>query len=223
MITKLHYTVSAELLQQAADNIALVDFKTTINEPSGKFFYDPWTIRSEYKNTVWEEILKTLPVEIGEARIINLEPASCYQSHSDIDDRYHLNITGEECYLVDISDKQLHKLSTDGIWYSMDAGKLHSATNFGRTRRIQLVVRKLLTNSNLVDPVTVRITSVDLSADDARFLFDQTASSWLNYANKKQIISNFKFSQSKVEFDIERHYITNLQNMLTKEFNLEIL
>lgn len=223
MLTKLQYTVSRELLQQASSLVSSSDFKTTINEPTGRFFYDPWTIRAEYKNTVWEEILKTIPGEIGEARIINLEPAACYQTHSDIDDRYHLNISGEECYLIDFNNGNLHKLSTDGCWYSMDAGRLHSAGNFGRWFRVQLVVRQLLKEFKLVDPVAVRLTSSGLSKDDTRFLFDQTVSGWLNRANKKQLISDFKFNHGSVEFNIERNYIDELQNILIKEFNLEIL
>jgi hypothetical protein len=223
MLTKLQYTVSRELLQQAASCVSTDDFKTTINEPSGRFFYDPWTIRPEYKNTVWEEILNTLPGEIGEARIINLEPAACYQTHSDIDDRYHLNINGEECYLIDFDSNNLHKLSADGFWYSMNAGRLHSAGNFGRWYRVQLVVRQLLKEITLSDPVAVKLTSSGLSKDDTRFLFDQTVSGWLNRANKEQVISDFKFNHGSVEFNIERACIDTLQNILIKEFNLEIL
>jgi hypothetical protein len=223
MLTKLQYTVSKELLQEAATFASTADFKTTINEPSGRFFYDPWIIRSEYKDTVWEKILNTLPDNFGEARIINLDPAACYQTHADIDDRYHLNISGEECYLIDFDNSNLHKLSTDGNWYSMDAGRLHSAGNFGRQYRVQLVVRQLLKEVTLADPVLVRLTSTGLSKDDTRFLFDQTVSSWLNRANKEQLISDFKFNHGSVEFNIERNHIDKLQNILIKEFNLEIL
>ena len=223
MLTRLQYTVSKELLQEANSRISTDDFRTTINEPTGQFFYDPWIIRSEYKDTVWEKLLNTLPFAVGEARIINLLPATCYQVHADIDDRYHLNISGEECYLIDFNTSNLHKLSADGHWFAMDAGKLHSAANFGRVQRVQLVVRKLLELTELADPVSVRLTSTGLSKDDTRFLFDQTVSSWLNYANKNQVLSDFKFNHGTVEFNIERNQITSLKNMLIKEFNLEIL
>lgn len=223
MLKKLQYTVSKELLQEADGLVSTSDFKTAINESTGRFFYDPWVIRSEYKNTIWETILDTLPSPVGEARIIDLAPATCYQTHSDIDDRYHLNISGEECFLVDFNNNELHKLSADGSWYEMDAGRLHSAANFGRLYRVQLVVRKLLKHLDLTDPVAVRLTSDGLSKDDTRFLFDQTISGWLNYANKAQIISNFKFNHGSVEFDIEREHIDSLQNKLIKEFKLEIL
>ena len=223
MLTKLDYTVSQTLLQEAASNSLLEEGKTTINKPTGDFFYDPWKIKDEYKDTVWESIIKTLPIDIGEARIINLYPATCYQAHSDIDDRYHLNLSGEECYLIDLNNNCLHKLITDGYWYEMNAGKLHSAGNFGRLHRTQLVVRKLLISAELLDPVTVRITSSGISNDSARFLFDQTISSWLNYANKEKLISNFKFNQTNVEFSIERQQLMHLQNILINNFKLEVL
>jgi hypothetical protein len=162
--------------------------------------------------------------EPGEQRNITPDDLDqLYQTHADIDDRYHLNISGEECYLIDFDNSNLHKLSTDGNWYSMDAGRLHSAGNFGRQYRVQLVVRQLLKEVTLADPVLVRLTSTGLSKDDTRFLFDQTVSGWLNRANKEQLISGFKFNHGSVEFNIERNHIDKLQNILIKEFNLEIL
>ncbi len=90
MLTKLNYTVSADLLQEAANSLPSEDFKSSINSPTGSFFYDPWVIKPEFENTVWNKILSTLPFEVGEARIIVLSYGDCYQSHGDIDDRYHV-------------------------------------------------------------------------------------------------------------------------------------
>ena len=121
MITETSYTVDPSLFQEACYSLPKHGMKTAINEPTGNFFYDPWILKTEYKGTVWETLYNSLPVTKGEARIIILDPNQCYQIHADIDDRYHLNILGEKCYLIDLDDNIMHFLKTDGIWYNMDA------------------------------------------------------------------------------------------------------
>jgi hypothetical protein len=74
-------------------------FKTPLNEPTGNFFYDPWLIKDKYVGTVWEKLLASLPQPHGEARVIIMEPGSSYMAHSDIDNRWHLNIQGDYSYL----------------------------------------------------------------------------------------------------------------------------
>lgn len=220
MLKKTNYFVPEELLNQ----ITLTsDFKTPINEPTGRFFYDRWKIKDEYKGTVWEQIYDTLPDNIGEARIINLDQTTCYQAHADIDDRYHLNLSGEECYLIDLTENKTHKLVKDGQWYEMDAGRLHSAANLGRVLRTQLVVRKLLVDTKLTDPIKVKLTSVSYGKDDARFLFDNTLSPWLNRANKLNLISGFEFGSGQVIFYIERSCLPELRGMMIDGFKMEEL
>ena len=158
MLTQLQYTVSNELLQESLSDLPK-DKKLTINQPIGDFFYTAWKIKEEYKNTVWDKILSSLPETVGEARIIILEPGTCYQSHCDIDDRYHLNISGTNSYLINLDDEIMYPIKHDGHWYKMNGGIRHSAVNFGQTPRIQLVVRSLLTNSVLNNPVTIKITT----------------------------------------------------------------
>jgi hypothetical protein len=46
-----------------------------------------------------------------------------YTSHADIDDRWHLSLTAEQSYLIDLDNMQMHKIDIDGYWYDMDAGK----------------------------------------------------------------------------------------------------
>jgi len=145
MLTPTNYIVNTKLFQEACQT-APENWggRTTINKPTGNFFYDPWELKDEYKGTVWQTLYDSLPVTKGEARIIVLGPGQAYQSHADIDDRYHLNILGDESFLIDLMREQMHKLNQDGIWYDMDAGFLHTAANFGRRARVQLVIRKLL-------------------------------------------------------------------------------
>jgi hypothetical protein len=223
MLTKTAYTVSTDLLQQAIDCLPNNDFRLAINQPTGNFFYDPWEIKPEYKDTVWNILYQSLPTTAGEARIVNLAPGTCYQVHADIDDRYHLNVGGEECYLIDLDNKEMHKLSSDGIWYEMDAGRLHTAANFGRRQRIQLVVRKLLINPDFDNAVSIRITSSGYSKDDARFVFDNTLSNWLNLANKQNYIKDFKFGSNEVTFKIDETQLDELRAHATTGFHIEVL
>ncbi len=223
MLTKTTYTIPVDILHQAADCLPNDTFRSTINQPTGNFFYDPWELKEEYKGTVWETIYQSLPVTVGEARIVNLAPATCYQTHADIDDRYHLNISGEECYLIDLDSKEMHKLSTDGIWYEMDAGRLHSATNFGRLLRTQIVIRKLLVNPTLEDADSIKITSSGYSKDDARFIFDNTLSNWLNSANKQGHIKDFKFGSNEVTFKLSQTVLDDLKAHAAIGFHIETL
>lgn len=213
MLSTTNYTVPAELMQPVLDHIANDGMKHTINKPTGNFFYDSWEILPEYKDTVWAKILETLPDPKGEARVIILAPGCCYQSHADIDDRYHLNISGESSYLVDLETDTIHRSAADSTWYCMDAGRIHSAANFGRGPRAQLVVRKLLNTNQLASPVPVSIQST-LSTDDARQLFDLHVSSWLNRAAKLGIISQFAANGTTVSFSIEQDSMPVLESII---------
>ena len=220
MLTKTNYTADTSLFQEACIQLPERGMKTTINQPTSNFFYDAWVIKDEYKGTVWETLYNSLPVSKGEARIIILDPAQCYQIHADIDDRYHLNILGEECYLIDLIREQMHKLEQDGVWYNMDAGFLHTAANFGRRARVQLVVRQLLKKNKLLNPVEVDLISQITNADDTRFLFDSYISPWLNEANKQGYINNFTNLSTSVKFNIEQDKLDSLKRILPDEFKI---
>jgi hypothetical protein len=220
MLTPTNYTVDPKLFQEACRQLPKDGMRTTINCPTGNFFYDPWVLKDEYKGTVWETLYNSLTVSKGEARIIILDPNQCYQIHADIDDRYHLNILGDNSYLIDLVRDIMHPLAQDGIWYDMDAGFLHTATNFGRHARVQLVVRKLLKNNKLKDPIEVSLaTSID-NPDHARFLFDNTMSPWLNDANKAGFINNFSQGLVTVGFNIEQDKLESFKHILPEQFKI---
>jgi hypothetical protein len=220
MLTSTNYTVDPNLFQESCNQLPEEGMKTTINQPTGDFFYDEWIIKDEYKGTVWEKLYDSLPGLKGEARIIILEPNRCYQSHADIDDRYHLNILGEQCYLIDLVTTQMHKLVQDGIWYNMDAGVLHTASNFGRRTRVQLVVRHLLKQNKLTDPVNIALSTTISNLDDARFIFDNNMSTWLNKANKAGFINSFVQNGGSITFNIEKDKLDSLKCILPKEFKI---
>jgi len=221
MIHPTHYTVPKALINNAVEYYHnLETFKTPINEPTGNFFYDPWVIKKEYVGTVWENILNTLSVKHGEARIIILNYGRCYQSHSDIDDRYHLNLQGNHSFLIDIDNKKMFNTELDYTWYTMDTGRLHTAANFGEVNRVQLVVRHLLNKNNLTNPASIELICVDEHL--ARYHFDNTISSWLNKNNKLGTISNFSHCNNVVKFEIERNLLDELKNLLPKQFILKM-
>lgn len=214
MLQLTPYSVPLELIE-GIDKSQLTNLRESINQPTGDFFYDPWIIKDEYKGTVWEKLLAVFPNNIGEARIIILEAETCYTKHSDIDDRYHLNLHGDEGYLIDLEALELYHLQKDGIWYDMNAGILHTAASFGEQKRVQLVVRKLLQKNLLEHPVEVSILP---GGDNPRYTFDNKLSPWLNYANKTGKINNFRGNNGNVKFDIDREFLDELSDVMPKEF-----
>lgn len=200
-------------------DVNFTEVKTSLNQPTGNFFYDPWEIKPEYKGTVWEKLLKTLPEVHGEARIIVMEPGTTYMAHADIDNRWHLSLQSKESYLIDLENLDMHLLEQDGYWYYMDAGKIHTASNYGSIARVQLVVRELLTattEENLVQ-VTIKPSKPQY---DYRYKFDNTVSPWLNVANKKYMLKDFSFQDEVVKF---KTLVTELSSLkLTKEFRIII-
>ena len=219
MLVKTLHTVDIDLIKSVMP-CSFDTGKHSLTDPTGDFFYDPWKIKEQYKNTPWQKILNSLNEPWGEARIIVLNSPSCYTQHADIDDRYHLNIAGDEGYLIDLEIRQMHKLLQDGIWYEMDAGKLHTAISVGEHARAQLVVRKLLTRNTLVSPISVHICEIE---ENSRYSFDNKISAWLNNANKKNIITNFKHNDTSVNFDIERGEIESLKEIIPETFKYEFL
>ena len=111
----------------------------------------------------------------------------------------------------DFDTNTSYPLTQDGIWYEMDAGKIHTAINAGEYARIQLLVRKLLPLTMLKDPVNM---FVRVSGENARYRFDNTLSPWLNRAVKQGIVSDFEVNSASVYFDIEKEYI----KVLYKEY-----
>lgn len=219
MLTETGISIPEEWLVEAQKSLMDIDFKLCLNKPTQDFFYDPWIIKDEYKDTIWDKILSVLPNDIGEARLIKLGPACSYHSHADMDDRYHLNIMGKHSYLLDLTNNIMHPIVTDCKWYSMNAGLVHTAANFSNTDRVQLVVRKLLLKNVLKNPVYITIM-VKENVNSYRFQFDNTISPWLNIANKNGIVNNFVYKDEYVSFNIERDYLEELQLLLPDIFKI---
>lgn len=215
MIFETSFTVDIDYIKESINSIPKED-RTTINQPTSSYFYDNWKLKDEFKGTIWEKIYDSLPTNKGEARLITLDRGVNYYSHADIDDRWHLNICGEKSYLIDLDNEVMHNVIADGKWYTMDAGRIHVAANFGSIPRTQLVVRQLLRHNDLYERMKIIITiPINKIDSDARYKFDWKLSPWLNKANKMAMIDNFNFNGVNcVEFEIERKLVNQIYEML---------
>jgi hypothetical protein len=209
-------------MQQAILEIPKFETSIDLNSRTGNFFYDPWVVSDQFKNTVWEEILKSLPEDIGQARLIKLKPEECYRSHSDIDDRYHLSIISDHACLVDLDDNVMYPTTVDGQWYLMDAGKRHSAVNFSGQTRIQLVIRQLLVPGKIENPQSVTL-SLEKHIPNFRYVFDDVLSPWLNKINKQGQLNNFQIvSESDVSFTVDKSCLPDLFEICPSEFKITL-
>lgn len=222
MLVPTHYTISVAQLQEAVSSLPTIDSRLALNQPSGKFFTDPWEIKPEYQGTIWETILDSLKEPKGEARLIKLEQGVCYPSHADIDDRWHMSLTGNRSYLIDLENEQMYQTDDLGRWYSMNAGIRHSAANFGSGSRVQLVVRKLLNKPNITNPKQISITLKNI-VGERRFIFDDVISPWLNQAYKLGIVSDFDGQDLKATMTIEESYISELAEHVKDYFVLTVV
>jgi Aspartyl/Asparaginyl beta-hydroxylase len=223
MITKLTWTCPDGLIEQALKECPVTGEGTVLNEPTGDFFYDSWKIKDHYKDTPWKQVLDTLPVTIGQARIIKLEHGDTYQAHADIDNRWHLNLTGEQSYLIDLDKKVMHECVRDNCWAYMDASRRHVASNFGARTRLQLVVREPLRRSSQpVDLVSIMIGPA-YEQSQFRYKFDNLVSPFLNHADKNYKLADFAHTTFNLTFKLERELLDELKQLLTADYKLTIL
>lgn len=218
MLVKQSWYVDLKIINECAESFPDQE-KLVLNEPTGDFFYDPWILKKEYIGTVWEKVLSTLPCTIGEARVIKLTPGETYMAHADIDDRWHLNLSGNRSYLIDLDKDKMYLLQKDQFWYSMSADKIHVAANFGSINRLQLVVRQLLKKSvsNELVAVTVKPYGKQI---DYRYKFDNILSPFLNRADKLGYIKDFKFIDDTVTFKLCKTQVDNFEKLLTDSFKV---
>lgn len=195
-----------------------------LNAPTGHWLYDPYEIRQEWKDTEFGTLLSAIPFPIGEARLMRLKPGTCYCAHADIDDRYHLNlISSEQSYLVDLTDQQMFRLIPDGYLYRMDAGRVHTAVNWGSVPRVQLVIRIPLVRYDSSE--FVRKTLVFKNpAFNFRYVFDSEISPLLNRAAKDGKLGFFNpQSETRIEFHMGRDLfdrVLSILNDLHKEIEV---
>lgn len=159
-------------------------------------------------------------MSIGQARIIKMEPGESYMAHADIDNRWHLNLTGEQAYLIDLDEKVMYECVKDNRWAYMDASQIHAATNYGSIPRLQLVVREPLRRSRQpVDLVSIGMEPA-YEQHDFRYKFDKIFSPFLNRANQKYKLSDFSHTTFCLTFKLERELFDEFKQLLTPEFKV---
>lgn len=220
MITKQLWQCPTGLIEQALKEHPVTSEAIVLNEPTGDFFYDKWKIKDLYKDTIWEQVLDSLPMSIGQARIIKLGSGESYMAHADIDNRWHLNLTGEQAYLIDLDNRVMHECTRDNRWAYMDASRIHAATNYGSIPRLQLVVREPLRNSQQpIDLVSISIEPA-YEQHDFRYKFDKIFSPFLNHANQKYKLADFAHTTFSLTFKLERELLEEFKQLITPEFKV---
>jgi hypothetical protein len=220
MIIKQIWVCPEGLIEQALKERPVIGEDTVLNEPTGDFFYDTWKIKDLYKGTLWEQVLTTIPMTIGQARIIKLEPGESYMAHADIDNRWHLNLTGEQAYLIDLDEKVMYECVRDNQWAYMDASQIHAATNYGSIPRLQLVVREpLFKNRKPTDLVSISMEAA-YEQHDFRYKFDKIFSPFLNKANQQFKLADFAHTAVSSTFKLEREFLEKFNKLITPEFKV---
>ena len=220
MLTKTGITHSSKEIYNLVKHFG--PGKNVLNEPTGDFFYDEWKLLPEYKGTSLEELLTKLG-KVGEARINVMKPGECYTAHADIDDRFHLTLNSEHSFLTDIIWSKTFPCHADDTVYGMDAGRLHTASNYGYKNRYQLVIRRLLNRIDLQEPAVITCMALQPTPYNLRYLFDRSFSCLLNRLNKDGLISDFKkISDFCITFQVEQFALQEVLN-LKRDCGFEVL
>ena len=211
MLEKLDTKTDSKILFDLVKH--LPEGKNVLNKPTGDFFYDPWELLPEYKDTVVDELLKQLP-DHGEVRVIVLKPGESYSAHADIDDRYHVTLDAEQSYLHDIENEKMYATKPDNTVYLMNTGVLHTASNYGYKNRYQLVIRKRLKNNSMMkDPRQILMT-VKNPVYNMRYLFDSSFSRLLNKFVKEGKVNNFaRINETTVKYLCDNDNINEILKM----------
>jgi aspartyl/asparaginyl beta-hydroxylase (cupin superfamily) len=99
-------------------------------------------MNSIFKNTIWEDVLKKIPVKISRARIMMMPPTTILSIHRDIEPRWHLALfTDPGCIYYDVDTSTAVHIPSDGHFYRLDTRFPHTAFNAtDNFTRIHLVV-----------------------------------------------------------------------------------
>lgn len=217
MLSKTEHSVD---LKPLLEELSKVEWdqknRSNLNQPTGHWLYDSYEITEFWKGSEFEKVLMNFPWPVGEARLMKLEPGTCYRSHADIDDRYHLNLIGNEyCHLIDLDESKMYQLIPDGFFYKMDAGKIHTATNFGPVDRVQLVIRAPLQRHDSPTMVKMVIKCKDVPYN-FRYRFDKHVSPLINKMIKQKKIGWFNpTTETEMTIKIEQEEIEGFLKVLS--------
>lgn len=186
--TELYFDI-APIIEQVK-SMDYFEKSIVLNETKGNLLSGYYTVKHEYINTPLGNVLVALG-DIGEARLLKLNPEDVYTAHTDPDDRYHLSITTTPySYVADLNKCTLHHLPIDGhIWY-MDTSIMHSAINLGGgDERIHLNVRVRLP---AITKPCYSIKFTDNGSYDWKQMLYNTMMSYINIAIKNKEITGLE-------------------------------
>ena len=222
MFERTHIKVNSEAIARDLQHHTLQQdswdsmHKQDINHCEGNFFYDAWQLKPEFDTPIMQNLMQQLG-PVGQAKIIVVPPGTCYQAHADVEDRYHITLQADHSYLIDLESDEMYPTLRDDWCYLMNTQRLHTAANFGYQDRCQLVIRRLLTHHQLMDPHHIHIKPMQLDQPfNQRAWFDRHILVWLNGANKRGIMDNFNpmGEEVEIEFDLAGAHCEELQAQL---------
>jgi hypothetical protein len=98
------------------------------------------TVIPELASTYFGEVLTAFPAPIFRARLLALDPRTCYSVHRDATPRYHIAInTSEHAPFIFVEQNEVFRVPADGNCYWLDTREVHTAMNGAREPRIHLV------------------------------------------------------------------------------------
>lgn len=213
MITETSYSADLADIKELEKTLS-DQMITMINHPVGNLYYEEWELNDEFKGTPLEKVYNSLPIKKGYSLLITIKPSSTFNKHCDPDDRWILNINGEEAYVNDLDNKVMNKIDVNGKWYQINGGVFHASSNFGNSPRTFLVVRSMLTRGDLKDRVKVHIKITDMGKDH-KYKLENNLHPWIYQANKNGLLDNYlTFEQDFLEFETEREFVPKIQEML---------
>jgi hypothetical protein len=183
-------------------------------------YYEPAVLLDSFKGTAVETVLNTIPDAISLLAVIIQDPGDSYPIHTDIQDRYHLNIKSKHSYFLDFEKNRLIPIETDSKLYIMDTGIYHSATNYGNERRIQLGATKMLTPKTLKNPQDIVIEFLG-NEKEQNFYFNYYIIPWMNRADKRNIVDRYvRPKNNKMFFTVEKDFLNEVENICNQYFKL---
>jgi len=221
MLTKTNVHFNIDPIIEQVLSLSWAEKSILLNETSGTLLNGPYCILPEFVNTPLGDVLTKLG-NVGEARLLRLEPGETYSAHTDPDDRLHLSIISNEfCYLANLENNTMHGLPVDGFIWELDTSIKHSAFNLGSYVRINLNVRKLL-------PVFVE-PGYAVTADTDKFNWKQElyldVMGYVNRKIKEGVITGFtKVDERTIMVTTDDrtvlNYLVNISNL--KGYHLSV-
>lgn len=210
MLQKTLFQFDVAPIVQQVKEMGHFDRSIVLNETKNNLLSGYYTVKPEYVDTPLGVVLTSLG-DIGEARLLKLNPEDVYTAHTDPDDRYHMSITTTPySYIADLDNCTLHHLPVDGsIWY-MDTSIMHSAIHLGGgDERIHLNVRVRLP---AISKPYYRIRFEDTGKFNWKQMLYNTMMSYINIAIKnKQVTGIERVSEREMYINCSSDIIAALQ------------